>query len=317
MKNKVVIVGAGNVGTSLAFKLIDTNSCVNEIIFIDINNSKVQWECMDLNHCLPYVNKKITIKSGSYDDCKDANIVVLTADAGENIIKSRLEVAQINTNLVKEIVTNVVKTGFNGIFVVATNPVDIITYVVNKVSGFPRNKIIGTGTLLDTVRFKYLLADKLNVPYDAIDVMVLGEHGDSSFPVISNGKIKNENMASYFFKHHISLQEIDTLYEDVRKAGIQVASLKGNTSFAISMSILKIIQTISKDEKMVLPLSVFLQNEYGENNICVSVPCTLNALGAEVVKDMKLNTKEQEAFSYSTKTITNVLISKINPMLKK
>ena len=182
-KRKVVLVGTGFVGMSFAYSLLNQGG-VNELVLIDVLKEKAEGEAMDLSHGVPYAPAKMKIKAGDYDECKDADIVVITAGINQKPNQTRLELVQTNAKIIKEITENVVKSGFNGIFVIASNPVDIMTYVVAKVSGFPKERVIGSGTALDTARVRYLIGEYLGVSSKNIHAYIMGEHGDSSFAVI-------------------------------------------------------------------------------------------------------------------------------------
>ena len=177
---KIVLVGTGMVGMSMAYAL-ENQGGVNELVLIDVLKDKAEGEAMDLNHGVPYASGKMDIKAGDYDECKDADIVVITAGLNQKPGQTRLELASANAKIMKEITLNVVKSGFNGIFVIASNPVDLMSYVVQKVSKFPKNKVIGSGTVLDTARLRYLIGEKLDVSSKNIHAYIMGEHGDSSF----------------------------------------------------------------------------------------------------------------------------------------
>ena len=189
MNNKVVIIGCGNVGMSYAYALLNQKTYVNELVLIDVNTKKVEGEVMDLNHCLAYSPSKITIKLGDYKDCKDAKIVVISAGTNQNVGETRMDLIHKNSKIFNSIVTNVMSSGFNGIFLVATNPLDIMTYLTYKYSNLPTNKVLGTGTTLDTARLRYLMSEKIGISPTSIEAFVIGEHGDSEFIPWSNVSI--------------------------------------------------------------------------------------------------------------------------------
>ena len=176
-KRKIVLVGTGFVGMSFAYSLLNQGG-VNELVLIDVLKEKAEGEAMDLSHGVPYAPSKMEIRAGDYDECKDADIVVITAGINQKPNQTRLELVQTNAKIIKEITENVVRSGFNGIFVIASNPVDIMTYVVAKVSGFPKEKVIGSGTALDTARVRYLIGEYLGVSSKNIHAYIMGEHGD-------------------------------------------------------------------------------------------------------------------------------------------
>ena len=181
MKNKVVLIGCGNVGMSYAYALLNQRTYVNELVLIDLDMKRVEGEVMDLNHCLAFAPSKIDIKAGDYKDCKEASIVVIAAGANQKIGETRMDLINKNSAIFKDIVTKVVDSGFNGIFIVATNPLDVMTYLTYKYSKFPHQKVIGSGTILDTARLRYLIAEKIKINPKNVHAYVIGEHGDSEF----------------------------------------------------------------------------------------------------------------------------------------
>ena len=189
MKNKVVLVGCGNVGMSYAYALLNQRTNVNELVLIDIDKDRVEGEVMDLNHCLAFAPSKIDIKAGEYSDCGDATLVVIAAGANQKPGETRMDLINKNSKIFKSIVTPIVESGFNGVFLVATNPLDVMTYLTWKYSGFETNKVFGTGTSLDTARLKYLVGSRLNVNSKSVHAYVIGEHGDSEFVPWSNADI--------------------------------------------------------------------------------------------------------------------------------
>ncbi|MDO4283165.1 MAG: L-lactate dehydrogenase [Clostridia bacterium] len=318
MKNrKVVIVGAGFVGTSLAYSLINQNSIgINEIVLIDLNEKKTIGEVMDLSHGISFINSSIGINYGDYSDCKDADVVVITAGASNvSHIEDRLEFAKANTKIVKEITENVVNSGFKGIFIVATNPVDLMCYVIKKVSNFPSSKVIGTGTLLDTVRFQCLLGEYFNVLASNILCPVLGEHGNSSFPVLSHTFVGSRTILEVLSNNEGKWMEIEKLFKEAQEAGNEVANRKGNTSFAIGMTINRILKSIFLDERAELPISIYLENEYGVSDICMSVPVIVGKNGIEKIIPISFNKNEKEAFLNSYHILNRVKEKDVLPIL--
>ena len=197
MKNKVVVIGCGNVGMSYVYAILNQRTYVNEIALIDLDTDRVDGEIMDLNHCLAYSPSKIYIKRGEYSDCRDAKMVVIAAGANQNPGETRMDLIHKNSKIFKEIVEKVMSSGFNGIFLVATNPLDVMTYLTWKYSGLPHNQILGSGTTLDTARLKYLISEKVGVSPKDIHAYVMGEHGDSEFVPWSNVNIALKHIDYY------------------------------------------------------------------------------------------------------------------------
>ena len=316
-KKKIVVIGTGNVGVSFAFcTLVKNNQNIDSIVLIDLNKEKVKGEVMDMSHCVPYLPNNIIVKNGEYSDCKDADFVVITAGATNfDKVDDRLELASVNAKIVKEITQNVVKSGFSGIFVTATNPVDLMNYVVSKVSNFNTNKVIGTGVLLDTTRYNYLLSRKLNIPLDKINMLVLGEHGNSAFPVFSRSYVYNINILDWIKENKIDKNILYDTFEEVRKIGPKIASLKGNTCYGIAMTIYEIIEAILLDKKKLLPVSVNLDGKYNKDDISIGVPCVIGKNGIEEVKEIRFNNEELEKFEESCNILKSVKEKKVDNLL--
>ena len=279
--NKVVVIGAGNVGKAYSLSLINQNTNIDELILVDADNKKALGNAMDLSHTNMFTNSKTTIKAGSYMDCKKAKVVVIAAGFNQRSNESRLELASRNISIVKSITKKVISSGFKGIFIVATNPVDIMTYAVRKYSEFDSNKVIGSGTLLDTARCKYLLSEKLGVNTKDIDLYVLGEHGDSMFIPWSNAKVGTLDITDLVLKN--DLKQIE---KNVKKSGYRIIDLKGETSFALALCLTKITNAIINDESIVLPISA------PYNGVYIGMPSVINKTGIKGVMKLKLTNEE-------------------------
>lgn len=300
MNNKVVIIGCGNVGMSYAYALLNQKTYVNELVLIDINTKKVEGEVMDLNHCLAYSPSKITIKLGNYKDCKDAKIVVISAGANQNIGETRMDLIHKNSKIFNSIVTNVMSSGFNGIFLVATNPLDIMTYLTYKYSNLPTNKVLGTGTTLDTARLRYLMSEKIGISPTSIEAFVIGEHGDSEFIPWSNVNIALKGIDEY-----LSEEEKNKLEVDVRNSAYEIINRKGATYYGIGMCLVRITEAILGDENLVLSVSAYDK----ENNIYISTPAIINKDGVKDKIYIPLTEEEKEKIKYSIKCIKDAIDS--------
>lgn len=316
-KKKIVVIGTGNVGLSFAFcALIKNNENIDSIVLVDLNKEKAEGEVIDMSHCIPYLLNNITVKNGEYSDCKDADFVVITAGATNfDKVDDRLELASVNAKIVKEIVQNVVKSGFSGIFITATNPVDLMNYVVSKVSNFKSNKVIGTGVLLDTTRYNYLLSKKLNIPLNKIDMLVLGEHGNSAFPVFSRSYIYNVNILDWIKENKIDKKILYDTFEEVKEIGPKIASMKGNTCYGIAMTIYDIIEAIILDKKTILPVSANLDGKYNKDNISIGVPCVIGKNGIEKINEIRFNNEELKKFEESCNVLKYVKEKKVDNLL--
>lgn len=300
MNNKVVIIGCGNVGMSYAYALLNQKTYVNELVLIDINTKKVEGEVMDLNHCLAYSPSKITIKLGDYKDCRDAKIVVISAGANQNVGETRMDLIHKNSKIFKSIVDNVMSSGFNGIFLVATNPLDIMTYLTYKYSNLPTNKVLGTGTTLDTARLRYLMSEKIGISPTSIEAFVIGEHGDSEFIPWSNVSIALKGIDEY-----LSEEEKNKLEVDVRNSAYEIINRKGATYYGIGMCLVRITEAILGDENLVLSVSAYDK----ENNIYISTPAIINKDGVKEKIYIPLTDEEKEKIKYSIKCIKDAINS--------
>lgn len=294
MNNKVVIIGCGNVGMSYAFALINQRTYVNKLILIDLDKERVEGEVMDLNHCLPYAPSKISINTGTYEDCKDARIVVIAAGANQKPGETRTDLINKNASIFKDIITKVISSGFDGIFLVATNPLDVMTYLTYKYSGFPHYKVIGTGTSLDTARLQLIIGKKLCINPKNIGAYVIGEHGDSEFIPWSNANISLQSIHNFFKTE--DLKEIET---DVRNAAYEIINRKGATYYGIGMAMVRITNAILGNENTIIALSVYDE----KNDVYVGLPAIVNANGAERRVYLKLNNNEEKQLQNSINII--------------
>lgn len=302
---KVVLVGTGMVGMSMAYSLMNTGG-IDELVLIDIDKEKAKGEAMDLNHGLPYSFNKIKIKEGKYQDCHDADIVVICAGANQKEGQTRLELTKINTKIIKDVAHKIKLSGFNGIVIVASNPVDILTYVVYKVMGIDKSKIIGTGTLLDTARMRYLLSEYLGVSSDDIEAYILGEHGDSSFISWTNTYVGCKRILEYVDEKNLDMNDLNEIYNEVKNAAYEIIDRKKATYYGIGVSLNKLIQSIFNDTNKILCVSAYLDNEYSHSDIFIGVPCIINRDGIKEVVKLPLNGVDQGKFDESYEILKKV-----------
>ena len=302
---KLVLVGTGMVGMSMAYAMVNQGG-INELVLIDVLKDKAEGEAMDLAHGIPCGPTEIDIKAGDYDECKDADIVVITAGINQKPGQTRLELAKTNAKIMKEITENVVKSGFNGIFVIASNPVDLMTYVVGKVSGFPRNKVIGSGTVLDTARLRYLIGKRLNVSSKNIHAYIMGEHGDSSFVPWSHSYVGCKKLADILKEKGETQKLLDEIYTEVQQSAYEIIEKKRATYYGIGMGLTKLIKTILNNEKEILTVSTKLENEYGHDGIYIGVPAVIGKNGVQELLNLPLTAKEQEEFDHSCDVLTGM-----------
>ena len=303
MNNKVVIIGCGNVGMSYAYALINQRTYVNKLVLIDIDKERVEGEVMDLNHCLPYAPSKISINLGDYQDCKDARIVVIAAGANQKPGETRMDLIHKNAVIFKDIVSKVMASGFNGIFLVATNPLDVMTYLTYKYSGLPARQVIGTGTSLDTARLRLIIGKKLCINPKNIEAYVIGEHGDSEFIPWSNANISLQNIKEFFNE-----EELNEIESNVRNAAYEIINKKGATYYGIGMCLVTITNAILGNENSIIALSVYDE----ENDVYVGLPAILNQDGAE--RRVYLNLTDEE--SKKLQNSINIIKENINSLEK-
>lgn len=304
-KRKVVLVGTGFVGMSMAYALLNQGG-VNELVLIDVAKEKAVGEAMDLSDGVPCASARMVIRAGDYDECKDANIVVITAGVAQKPGETRLDLAKTNAKIIKEVTENVVKSGFKGIFLIASNPVDVMTYVVGKVSGFPTNKAIGSGTVLDTARLRFLVAEHLNVSSKNVHAYIMGEHGDSSFVPWSKSYIGCKPLKDIIEERKEPEDVLENIYKQVQQEAYEIINKKKATYYGIGMGLTKIIKAILNDEHEILTVSTYLNGEYGQDDIFIGVPAIVNASGIQEILNLKLSEEEKEKFNYSCSVLNEM-----------
>ena len=312
---KVVLVGAGFVGMSMAYSLLNQGG-VDELVLIDVNKEKTIGEEMDLSHGLPYAPQKMKIKAGDYDECKDANLVVVTAGLAQKPGQSRLELAVANAKIMKDITENVMKNGFNGIFLVASNPVDLMTHVVAEVSGMPKSRVIGSGTVLDTARLRYLIADYLEVSSKNVHAYILGEHGDSSLVPWEHCYVGCKKIIDIMKDNNHPMTDLKKIHDGVWKAAYEIIEKKKATYYGIGMALNRLVKAILNDENSILTVSTYQNNEYGQEGLYIGVPAIINKNGVKEILQLKLNKADQEKFNHSCEIMKENWEKEIKPILK-
>lgn len=306
-QKKVVLIGTGMVGMSFAYAALNQNLC-DELVLIDINEKRAEGEAMDLNHGLAFSHSSMNIYNGTYQDCGDASVVLICAGVNQKPGESRLELLKRNADVFKSIVPDVVQSGFDGIFVVATNPVDIMTRITYELSGFNPAKVIGTGTTLDTARLRYLLGEYFEVDPRNIHAYVIGEHGDSEFVPWSQAllaakpimNVLEDNPQTY------DLEELDRIAIDVREAAQKIIEAKGATYYGIGMAMVRVIRAILNNENSVLTVSVRLRGEYGgKKDVFIGNPCIINSGGSKRIIELRLTDAELEKLDHSCKILND------------
>lgn len=303
---KVAIVGVGMVGMSFAYSMLNQDIC-DELCLIDINKERARGEAADLSHGLPFAPSSMKIYAGEYEDCADMDLVVICAGAPQLEGETRRDLLQKNYKVFKTIVKPVVESGFKGVFLVASNPVDVMTKVVLDLSGFPPEKVLGTGTTLDTARLRYMMSDYFKLNPRNVHAYVIGEHGDSEFVAWSNAQISvlpvsqlenyNENMMSVLMKIAVS----------VRDSAYEIIKAKKATYYGIGMVLSRLTRAILNDENSVFTVSAYLNGQYDEKNIYIGVPAVINRNGVREILELSLNSEEKRKFKHSSDILKEML----------
>lgn len=314
-KGKVVLVGTGFVGMSMAYSMLNRGG-IEELILIDIDKDKTIGEEMDLSHGLPYAPQKMIIKAGDYDECKDAQVVVITAGIAQKPGQTRLELAEVNAKIMKQITNSIMASGFNGIIVVASNPVDLMAYVVWKVSGLPSNKVIGSGTVLDTARLRYLMADYLKVSSKNIHAYIMGEHGDSSFVPWDYAYVGCKSIKDVMKDNHHDIEDLQKIHKGVVNAAYEIIEKKKATYYGIGMALNRLVRAIINNENSILTVSTYLENQYGQNDIYIGVPAIINRNGVRELLGLNLNKDEQEKLDNSCKLMKEMREDSIEKIIE-
>jgi len=316
-EGKIVLVGTGFVGMSMAYSMLNRGG-IGELVLIDIDKNKTIGEEMDLSHGLPFAPQKMVIKAGDYSDCKDAEIVVITAGVAQKPGQTRLELAEVNTKIVKEITKNIMASGFKGIIIVASNPVDLMTYVVYKVSGLPKNKVIGSGTVLDTARLRYMLAEYIGVSSKNIHAYIMGEHGDSSFVPWSHCYVGCKKIIDIMKDGNHPMEDLEKLHQDVINAAYEIIEKKKATYYGIGMALNRMVRAILDNENSILTVSTYLENgQYGQDDIYIGVPAIINQNGIREILKLDLDKNEQERLDNSCRLIKEMRQNSIEYIIKE
>lgn len=288
--NKVVLVGCGNVGMSYAYNIVTTSNAVDELVLIDVRQEKAEGEALDLRHASAYSNANIKIKAGTYADCANATIVCICAGRNQEVGETRQDLVVKNTAVFKSIINEINKTKFNGIYLVATNPLDVMTAITHKLSGFPHNRVIGSGTTLDSARLRHLLGEKFNVSAKSVHAYVIGEHGDSEMVPWSNATIGLNKVSD-----RLSEKEKDQIEQDVRNSAYDIIAKKGNTSYGIGVCLMKITNAILSDSREVMTISSYNK----EHDCYFSMPTVVGKTGAVETYFLEMTKEEHKEISKS------------------
>ncbi|HHU75401.1 MAG TPA: L-lactate dehydrogenase [Firmicutes bacterium] len=309
--SKVVIVGAGLVGSTIAYALM-LGGTAKEIVLLDRIEEKARTEAMDLNHCASFV-RPVRIKSGGYEECSNADIVIVTAGAPQKPGQTRLELVDINTRIIKQIVESTMAYTKEIILLIVTNPVDVMSYIAWKISGLPSSKVFGSGTVLDTSRFRHILSSRCQLDPRNMHAYVVGEHGDSEVPLWSTANVAGVSMDIFCADCHdlCSQEGRDEISYQVRRSAYEIIEGKGATYFAISLAVQRIVESILRDEHSVLTVSTLLENVYGIDKLYLSFPCVLGRNGVERVLPLEMSPDEEEQFLRSAQVVEESIPSQI------
>lgn len=306
---KCAIIGCGFVGSSSAFSLVQSG-LFSEMVLIDTNTDRAEGEAMDLSHGLPFA-RPMEIYAGTYDDISDCGLVIITAGANQKPGETRLDLVNKNVGIFRQVIPEIRKRNSGCILLVVSNPVDILTYAALKLSGFPKNRVIGSGTVLDTARLKYLLGRHLDVDSRSVHAYIIGEHGDSELAVWSSANVSGIALHRFceqcsYFDH---LKNMRKLYEDVRDSAYKIIEKKGATYYGIAMAVRRIAECILRNEHSILPVSSLIEGHYGLSGLCMGVPTIVGSEGVEKVLDIPLDKEEQLQLARSAEALKKVLDS--------
>lgn len=310
LKPKISIIGAGNVGMRYAYALM-MSGLARKIVIVDIDKKRVEGEVMDLSHGAPYISP-VEVIAGDYSDIRDSDLVVITAGKKQSPGQARLELAKDNILIYKKIIPEIMKYADESIILVVTNPVDVLSYAAYRISGKPANEVIGSGTVLDTARFRFLLASHCKIDSHNVHAYILGEHGDTEFPVWSSAII-----GGVLFKDYCHIcreeancdhpEELENIFLEVRDSAYKIIERKGETSYGIGLALVRITQAIIHDENAILPVSYLVEDYYGINDVYLSLPAVLNRQGVREILKVEFDTKERHQLENSGAAIKKVI----------
>ncbi|OXL86212.1 L-lactate dehydrogenase [Paenibacillus sp. SSG-1] len=307
-KRRVAIVGSGMVGATAAYSMINQSIC-DEIMMVDRTYDRALAQALDLSHCIDFTHTRTSVYAGTYADCSDMDVVILTAGANPKPGQTRLDVLEEAVLITRQIVTPILKSGFEGIFITAANPVDIVTYLIRQLSGFPRHRVIGTGTSIDSSRLKTLLSDIFSIDPRSVHGYALGEHGESQFVAWSHVTIGGKPVLDILSQHKERFKHVDLtdIARKTKDAGWEIYTRKGSTHFGIGSAIAHITRSVLNDEHKIIAVSAILEGEYGEHGVCTGVPAIIHSDGIQEIIELNLNEEERGRFASSCGVIRSNL----------
>ena len=304
---RVVLVGTGFVGMSFAYSMVNQGGA-EELVLIDVNHDKAEGEAMDLSHGIAFGPENIEIWAGTYEDCKTADIVVVTAGVNQQPGETRLALVERNAKIMRDVVRNVMKSGFNGIFLIASNPVDVLTYIAWQESGLPKHRVIGTGTTLDTARLRHQIGKYLDVDPRNVHGYIVGEHGDTETPLWSHTTVGVKPIFDIIKDHpEYKMEDLEQIYVNVRDAAYHIIERKRATYYGIGMCTMRIVKAILNDENCILPVSAYLEGQYGLHDIFTGVPAIINRDGVREVFDLNITEDELKQLTKSVSILKETL----------
>ena len=299
-KKRIVVIGVGAVGSTTAYTLLLRNR-MDELVLIDANKEKALGDALDMNHGLPFLSRT-KVWAGDYSDCADADIIIITAGAAQKPGESRIDLLKRNVSIYESITDEVLKYNKDGILLIASNPVDVMSYFTWKKSGWPVNRVIGSGTLLDSARFRYLIGQKLHIDPRSVHAHIIGEHGDSELPLWSLANIAGTDLT-------LSDEDKEEVFENTKNAAYQIIKAKGATYYAIALALDRICTAILDNESAVLNVSTLLNNYHGVSDVYLGVPCIVDETGIREVLPLTINEKEKEMLQSSARKLKEIIQS--------
>jgi L-lactate dehydrogenase len=312
---RIAVVGAGHVGATFAYALL-LSGLAAEIVLVDANQARAEGEAMDLGHAVPFY-RPTRIWGGGYLDCAGAAVTVLAAGAAQRLGETRLDLVKRNAAIFREIVPEVVRHNPDGLLLIATNPVDVLTYLAWKLSGLPAQRVIGSGTTLDTARFRSLLSEHFGVDPRSVHAFIIGEHGDSEVPVWSLANIAGMRLPDFCAAHGLACDpaEMEAICRQTQDAAYQIIERKGATYYAVAAGLMRIVEAILRGQRTVLPVSSLIQDYYGINDVCLSLPTVVSRTGVERVLRLELSPDESEKLRHSAAVLKATLAQVEGPEL--
>lgn len=306
-RRKAVMIGCGFVGSATVFSLMESG-LFSEIVLIDADKTKAEGEAMDISHGIP-LGKPMKIYAGDYNDIANADIIIITAGANQKPGETRLDLVHKNVSIFKQIIPEITKHNFNGIIIVVTNPVDILTYVAKKLSDLPENRIIGSGTVLDSARLKYQLGELLRVDSRSVHAFIIGEHGDSEIAVWSSANVSGISINDFceMRGHYNTDENMDEIAEKVKNSAYEIIKRKHATYYGIAVSVRRICEAILRDEKSILPISTSMHGEYGIDDVVLSIPSIIGKDGIETKVPISLDDEETKELINSANVLKDII----------